>query len=449
MADGERVRRVIIMGAAGRDFHNFNVVFRDDPGERVVAFTAAQIPDIAGRRYPPSLAGPLYPRGIPIHPESDLPRLIHDERVDWVYFAYSDLSHEEVMHRASVALAAGASFGLLGPDATMLHASVPVVSVGAVRTGVGKSPLARHLTRWFIDRGHRVVAIRHPMPYGDLARQAVQRFDSHAALDDASATIEEREEYEPYIEMGTIVYAGVDYAAVLAAAQTEADLIIWDGGNNDFPFIKSDLHIVLLDPHRPGHELTYHPGEVNLRRADVLVVSKVDSADPSNVERVVATASAVRPGIPVVMGELYVTTEAPSLLMGKRVVIVEDGPTLTHGGMAIGAGTVAARRYEAAEIVDARPHAVGSIADVFREFPHLAGEIPAMGYSAQQIKDLEATLERVPADVVVDATPVDLGRLLHISKTIVDVSYSFRERGSHLEEILCAFEARCLPNKGQ
>lgn len=432
------------MGAAGRDFHNFNVVFRGDPAQRVVAFTAAQIPDIAGRRYPPSLAGPLYPDGIPIYPEADLPRLIRDERVDWVYFAYSDVAHDEVMHRASVALAAGASFGFLGPDATMLKATTPVVSVGAVRTGVGKSPLSRFLARWFRGRGHRVVVIRHPMPYGDLGRQAVQRFDSYSTLDEANVSIEEREEYEPYIEMGVPVYAGVDYAAVLQGAQAVGDVILWDGGNNDFPFVRPDLHIVLLDPHRAGHELTYHPGETNLRLADVLVVSKVDSADPTNVERVVATAHAVRPGVPVVLGELEVTTDAPERLAGRRVVLVEDGPTLTHGGMAMGAGTVAARRYGAAEIVDARPYAVGSIAEVFREFPHLAGEIPAMGYGPQQVKDLEATLERVPADVVVDATPVNLARLIRLTKPIVDVSYEFRERGSKLEEILAEFEGRAL-----
>jgi predicted GTPase len=432
------------MGAAGRDFHNFNTVFRDDPTCRVVAFTAAQIPDIAGRRYPPSLAGRQYPDGIPIYPEADLLRLIRDERVDWVYLAYSDLAHAEVMHKASLALAAGASFGLLGPAHTMLVAPVPVLSIGAVRTGVGKSALARHIVRWLRARGHRVVAMRHPMPYGDLERQAVQRFAGYADLDAARATVEEREEYEPYVEIGAVVYAGVDYARVLAAAQGEADVIVWDGGNNDIPFLRPDLHIVLLDAHRPGHELAYHPGETNLRLADVLIVNKVDSAPPENVERVVASAHAVRPDAPVLLGELEVATDAADRIAGQRVVVVEDGPTLTHGGLAIGAGTIAARRYGAAAIVDARSYAVGSLADTFREFPHLAGEVPAVGYSQQQVRDLEATLARVPADVVIDATPVNLARLLTLDKPIVDVTYEFHERGSQLVSVLERFEQERL-----
>jgi predicted GTPase len=432
--------RVVIMGAAGRDFHNFNMVFRDDPAARVVAFTAAQIPNTAGRHYPPSLAGARYPEGVPIYPEEHLPALIRAEAVDWVYLAYSDLSHAEVMHRASVVLAAGASFGLLGPTATMLRASVPVVSVGAVRTGVGKSPLARYLVRWLRARGHRVVAIRHPMPYGDLERQAVQRFARWDDLDAAAVTVEEREEYEPYLEIGAVVYAGVDYARILDAAQREADVIVWDGGNNDFPFLRPDLHLVLLDAYRPGHELLYHPGEVNLRLADVLVVSKVDSAPPASVDQVLANARAVRPGVPVLLGELAVSTDQPGLIAGKRVVLVEDGPTLTHGGMRIGAGTVAAQRFGAGEVVDARPYAVGTIAETFREFAHLEGEIPAMGYSPEQLRDLEATLCRVPADAVIDATPVNLARLLALNKPIVDVRYEFQERGNALPSILERFE---------
>jgi predicted GTPase len=432
------------MGAAGRDFHNFNTVFRDDPAWAVVAFTAAQIPDIAGRRYPPSLAGSRYPDGIPIHPEEDLVRLVREERVDWVFLSYSDLSHEDVMHKASIALAAGASFALLGPDATMLKAAVPVLSVCAVRTGAGKSPLSRHLVGWLAGRGHRVVVVRHPMPYGDLERQAVQRFARYEDLEAARATIEEREEYEPHLEQGAVVFAGVDYGRILEAAQREADVILWDGGNNDFPFYRPDLHLVVLDAHRPGHELAFHPGETNLRMADVLVVSKVDSAPAGNVDRVRANVRAVRPEAPVLLAELEVTADRPELIQGRRVVIVEDGPTLTHGGMSMGAGTVAARRYGAARVVDARPHGVGAIAEAFRAFPHLDGEVPAMGYGEKQVADLAATLNAVPADAVLDATPVALGRLMRLDKPIVDVTYRFKERGAELPRILERFERERL-----
>jgi predicted GTPase len=432
-------RRVVILGAAGRDFHNFNTVFRHDPSYVVVAFTAAQIPGIAGRRYPPGLAGARYPDGIPIRPEEDLAWLVRRERVDWVFLCYSDLAHEDVMHKASTALAAGASFALLGPDATMLKASVPVLSVCAVRTGAGKSPLSRHVVRWLSARGHRVVVVRHPMPYGDLSRQAVQRFARLEDLDAAQATIEEREDYEPHLEQGVVVFAGVDYARILEAAQREADVIVWDGGNNDFPFFRPDLHFVVLDAHRPGHELTYHPGETNLRMADVLVVSKVDSAPAGNVERVVASARAARPEAPVLLAALEVTVDDPQRIGGKRVVIVEDGPTLTHGGMAYGAGTVAAHRYGAAAVVDARPFAVGAVAEAFRAFPHLQGEVPAIGYGERQVGDLEATLNAVPADVVLDATPVALRRLLRLDKPIVEVSYRFEERGGALPGILERF----------
>ena len=442
-AGDTRPARVLIMGAAGRDFHDFNTVFRDDPAARVVAFTAAQIPDIAGRTYPPALAGPLYPAGIPIRPEDELADIVRRERVDWVILSYSDLAHADVMHKASKAMAAGASFALLSPEATMLKAKVPVVSVGAVRTGVGKSALSRHVVRWFAGRGHRIVAVRHPMPYGDLEKQAVQRFATWEDLDRAQVTIEEREEYEPYVESGAVVFAGVDYARILAAAEAEADVVLWDGGNNDCPFFRSDLHLVLLDPHRPGHETAYHPGETNFRMADVLVVSKVDSAPPENVERLRAACRAERPGVPVILAELEVTADDPGQLAGKRAVVVEDGPTLTHGGMKTGAGTVAALRH-GATIVDARPYAVGAIAEAYGAYPHLEGEVPAMGYGAAQVRDLEATLNATPADVVVDATPAALTRLVKLEKPVVGVGYEFKERGSELPRILERFEKeRC------
>ncbi|MFN8522699.1 MAG: cyclic 2,3-diphosphoglycerate synthase [Chloroflexota bacterium] len=447
MSVEERVgaRRVIIMGAAGRDFHNFNLVFREDPETRVVAFTAAQIPNIAGRRYPPGLAGPLYGDGIPIYPEEQLDRLIREQAVDWVYLAYSDLAHEDVMHKAARVVAAGASFGLLGPNATMLRASRPVVSVGAVRTGVGKSALARWLVRWFRARGHRVVAIRHPMPYGDLERQAVQRFAGAVDLDAAQVTVEEREEYEPYLREDAVVFAGVDYQRILERAEAEADVIVWDGGNNDLPFIRPDLHIVLLDARRPGQETAYWPGEANARMADVLVISKVDSADPAAVERLRASAERLRPGAPIALGELVVAVDRPDLVTGKRVVVVGDGPTLTHGGMATGAGTLAARRFGAAEIVDPRPYAVGAIAGAFQAFPHLANEIPALGYSHDQIVDLAATIRATPVDVVLDATPANLARLFDVGKSIVEVSYEFQERGQDLQRSLRELEHRLLP----
>ncbi len=436
--------RVIIMGAAGRDFHNFNAVFRDNPAYRVVAFTAAQIPDIAGRRYPPALAGKLYPQGIPIYPEEDLSALIRRLRVDYAYLSYSDLSHLDVMHKASLVLAAGASFGLLGPKHTMLSAAVPVISVCAVRTGCGKSPASRRIARWLRERGYRIAIIRHPMPYGDLERQAAQRFARAEDLDAAQTTVEEREEYEPYIRMGIPVYAGVDYARILAMAQREAQVVLWDGGNNDFPFIRPDMHIVLLDPHRPGHELSYHPGETNLRMADVCVVNKVDSAPKAQVDQVVRNVRAVRPRVSIVLADLLLVVDRPDLIRGKRVVIVEDGPTLTHGGMTFGAGTLAAQRYGALEMVDARPFAVGTIAQVYTEFPHLQGEVPAMGYSPCQIQDLEATLNRVEADAVIDATPVDLSHLVHVNKPMVNVEYEFQERGPRLSQLLERFEEKYL-----
>jgi len=444
MAPEHRPRRVVILGAAGRDFHDFNLRFRDDPSSRVVAFTAAQIPDIDDRRYPPSLAGRLYPDGIPIRPEAELAELIRDEAIDDVYFAYSDVRHEEVMHRASIALAAGASFGILGPRETMLEAAVPVLSVCAVRTGVGKSALSRFIVRWLLDRGLRVAAVRHPMPYGDLERQAVQRFACDADLDAAETTIEEREEYEPYVAMGATIYAGVDYAAILERAQRDVDVIVWDGGNNDLPFFRPDLHLVMLDAHRPGHELAYHPGEANFRMADVIVINKVDSAPASQVDELAARAASMRPEAPVVFGEMTLSMTDPEALRGRRIVIVGDGPTLTHGGLATGAGSLAARRHGAGEIVDARPFAVGSIADTYAKFPHLGPEVPAMGYSPQQIRDLEQTLRATPADLVLDATPASLSKRVRLDVPIVGVEYAFAERGSVLPDLLERFLAQHL-----
>ena len=436
------VQRVLIMGAAGRDFHDFNTRFRDDPQTRVVAFTAAQIPDIAGRRYPAALSGPLYPDGLPIHDEEDLEALIRDEAIDQVCFSYSDLSHTEVMHRASRVLAAGASFTFLGPQVTALPSSLPVIAVCAVRTGVGKSAFSRAVVAKLREQGIRVAAIRHPMPYGDLTRQAVQRFASEADLDAAEATIEEREEYEPYLAMGATIHAGVDYAAILAEAEREADVILWDGGNNDLPFYRSDLHFVLLDACRPGHEITYHPGEANFRRADVLVINKVDAAAEEDVEAIRSRAESLRPGVPILLGEMPQQVDDPAAIEGARVVIVGDGPTLTHGGMATGAGTLAARRFGAAEIVEARPYAVGELAEAFARFPHLGPEVPALGYSERQVQDLEATLSRTPADLILDATPARLANRIRLDKPVVRVEYAFAERGTSLDALLGDFVDR-------
>jgi predicted GTPase len=423
------VTRVIIMGAAGRDFHNFNVVFRDDPGSQVVAFTAAQIPNIEGRRYPPELAGPRYPEGIPIHPEADLDRLVRELRPHEVVLAYSDLSHETVMHVASQVLAAGPDFRLIGPDASMLESRVPVVSVCAVRTGSGKSQTTRRVVRILRDKGRKVVAVRHPMPYGDIARQRVQRFAVMDDLDRHRCTIEEREEYEPHIAAGCVVYAGVDYGAILAEAEKEADVIVWDGGNNDLPFFRPRLEIVVADPHRPGHETSYHPGETNLRRAHVVVVNKVDTAAPEGVEAVKRSIRALNPGALVVDAASPISVDDPAIIAGKRVLAIEDGPTLTHGGMGYGAGVLAARRHGAAEVVDPRPYAVGSIRDTFTAYPGIGPLLPAMGYGDQQIRDLEATIEATPAEVVLVATPVDLRRIVRIRKPALRVRYELEEVG--------------------
>jgi len=429
-------RRVVIMGAAGRDFHNFNVVYRDNPAYRVVAFTATQIPDIEGRVYPAALAGSLYPDGIPIVAEEELPELIRREAVDEVVFAYSDVSHEYVMNRASIAMANGADFRLLGPNSTQLKARVPVVAVCAVRTGSGKSQTTRKVAEILTRRGVKVVVVRHPMPYGDLTQQVVQRFASHEDLERHRCTIEEREEYEPHIDRGNVVYAGVDYGKILEQAQAEADVILWDGGNNDFPFFKPDLLITVADPHRPGHETTYHPGETNFRMADVIIINKVDSAKPEHVEAVRAAARTVNPRAVVIEANSPITVDDPDLVRGKRVVVVEDGPTLTHGGMAYGAGVIAARQL-GCTLVDPRPYAVGSLQKVYRQYSHLADLLPAMGYGETQIRELEATLNAIPADAVVIGTPINLGRLLRLNKPATRVRYELEERGGMpLETIL-------------
>ena len=438
-------RRVLILGAAGRDFHDFNVVYRDDPGVRVVAFTAAQIPGIAGRRYPPSLAGPLYPDGIPIEDEAELEALCRRERVSEVVFAYSDLSHEEVMHRASRALAAGADFTLLGPDRTMLEASRPVIAVSAVRTGCGKSQTARWIGQRLRARGLRVAVLRHPMPYGDLAREVVQRFASPADLDAAACSAEEREEYEPHLACGHVVFAGVDYAAILAAAQAEADVLLWDGGNNDFPFLRPDLHVVLVDALRPGQATRWHPGEAALRMADIIVVAKVDAAPAADVQRALDEARAVNPRAPLVRAASPVRLDDPAAVAGRRVLVVEDGPTLTHGGMSHGAGLVAAIRGGAAEIVDPRPHSAAALKEVFARHPHIGRVLPAVGYGPAQLAALRETIDAAGADVVVAATPIDLAALVAPRTPVVRARYEYADAGEPtLGSLVDAFLARAL-----
>jgi predicted GTPase len=422
------MKKVLILGAAGRDFHNFNVVFRNNPYYEVVAFTATQIPDIAGRRYPRELAGPAYPQGIPIADERDLERLIHEQGVDVVVFSYSDVSHTTLMHLASRAVAAGADFWLLGTEQTQLKSTVPVISICAVRTGCGKSPLSRKVATELRHSGLRVVAIRHPMPYGDLAAQTVQRFATMADLERHGCTIEECEEYEPHLVQGTVVYAGVDYEKILRQAEREADVILWDGGNNDTSFYASDLEIVVADPHRPGHELAYYPGEVNIRRAQVVIINKVDTSTAENIATVRKNVGQANPRAQIVETACRVTVDDPSRIRGKRVLVVEDGPTLTHGEMAYGAGVVAARQNEAAELVDPRPFAVGSIRGTFEKYRHVTTLLPAMGYGAAQRHELEETINRTPCDVVVVATPVDLGRILKIKHPTVRVDYEIEDR---------------------
>ena len=430
-------KRVIIMGAAGRDFHNFNVYFRDNPDYQVVAFTATQIPNIEGRRYPPELAGRLYPNGIPIYPEEELTDLIRRHQVDQVVFAYSDVSHEYVMHKASQALVAGADFRLMGTGSTMLTSRKPVVAICAVRTGSGKSQTTRHVCDVLRQMGHRVVVVRHPMPYGDLTAQAIQRFATYEDLDRHRCTIEEREEYEPHIERGVVVYAGVDYERILRQAEEEADIVVWDGGNNDLPLFRPDLHIVVADPHRPGHEVRYHPGEANLRAADVVVINKVDTADPGGVAQVRQNILEVNPQAIVLEAASPIFVEDPRAIQGRRVLVIEDGPTLTHGEMAYGAGVTAARRFGAAELVDPRPYAVRSIAETFQQYPHIGPLLPAMGYGEEQIRDLEETINATPCDLVLAATPVDIRRLLNVRYPVDRVRYELQVIGQPtLEEIL-------------
>jgi predicted GTPase len=436
--------KVIIMGAAGRDFHNFNVFFRNNDAYEVVAFTATQIPGIEGRNYPTELAGPNYPKGIPILPEEELPRLIKEHDIDQVIFAYSDVSHEYVMHKASIVLASGADFRLMGPKTTMVKSKVPVVSVCAVRTGSGKSQTSRMVAKILKGKGLRVAAIRHPMPYGDLRKQVWQRFASYADLDKHECTIEEREEYEPHIDNGIIVYAGVDYEKILREAEKESDVIVWDGGNNDLPFYKSDLHVVVADPHRTGHELTYHPGEANMRMADVVIINKVDTADPQKVKQVKENIKMVNPGAIVLDAASPVTADKPELIKGKRALVIEDGPTLTHGNMPYGAGMILAKNSGASEIVDPKPYAVGSIKETYKKYTHLGALLPALGYSGKQVAELRETIDRVPCDVVVIGTPIDLRRVITINKPTVRVNYELKVLGPvSLEQVLDGFLKRC------
>ena len=435
--------KVIIMGAAGRDFHNFNVYFRNNDAYEVVAFTATQIPGIAERGYPPELAGANYPNGIPIYPEEELPNLIKQHDIDQVVFAYSDVPHEYVMHKASMVLANGADFRLMGPKTTMLEAKVPLISVCAVRTGSGKSQTSRQVAKILKNKGLRVVAIRHPMPYGDLTKQIWQRFATYEDLDKYECTIEEREEYEPHIDNGIIVYAGVDYEKILREAEKEADVIVWDGGNNDLSFYKSDLHIVVADPHRAGNELAYYPGETNLRMADVVIINKVDTADPKNIEKVKENIKKVNPKARVLEAASPVTVDKPELIRGNRVLVIEDGPTLTHGNMPYGAGAVIAKKLGAREMVDPRPYAVGSIKETYEKYTHLGAILPAVGYGEKQIAELKATIDRTPCDAVVIGTPIDLRRVMTIDKLTVRAKYELKVLGPvTLEEILEEFLQR-------
>jgi predicted GTPase len=425
------------MGAAGRDFHNFNVFFRDNEDYDVIAFTATQIPNIDGRKYPPELSGRLYPAGIPIHSEEELPALIKSRHVDQVVFAYSDVSHETVMHKASIVMAAGADFRMMGLGSTQISSNKPVVSITAVRTGSGKSQTTRRVSMILRDMGYKVAAIRHPMPYGDLVKQKVQRFVDYSDLDKHQCTIEEREEYEPHLDNGIIVFAGVDYQAILDQAEKEADIILWDGGNNDFSFFVSDLSIVVADPHRPGHESSYHPGETNVRQADVFVINKVDTASNENVIAVRNALYEMNPAATVIEAASPLFVPDPAAIHGKRVLVIEDGPTLTHGEMAYGAGWIAARRFGAREIIDPRPYAVGTIADTYAKYPTTGNILPAMGYGDEMIKDLENTINAIDVDLILSATPIDLNRVLKANTPMQRVRYELQEIGRpNLEDIL-------------
>jgi predicted GTPase len=436
----EKKVRAIIIGAAGRDFHNFNVMFRNNPDYEIVAFTAAQIPDIEGRMYPPSLAGEYYPNGIPIYGEEELPELIKQHNVDECILSYSDLSYDTVMHIGSTVISSGAKFSMLGSYPTMIKSSKPVISITAVRTGCGKSQTTRAVVKALLEAGKKVVSVRHPMPYGDLEKMKVQRFAEIADLDKHNCTIEEMEEYEPHIAMGSVIYSGVDYEAILREAEKEADVIVWDGGNNDMPFYKPDLSIVVADPLRPGHEISYYPGEVNLRMADVVVINKVDSAYPEDVEMVLENIREYNPNAQVILAASAIMVEDPSIITGKRVLVIEDGPTLTHGEMSIGAGVVAARRFGAIELVDPRPYIVGKIQDTFDTYPEIGTLLPAMGYGEQQMKDLEASIANTDCDSVVIGTPINLGRFIKIKQPNTRVFYELAEIGlPNIKSILRKF----------
>ena len=436
-------QNVIIIGAAGRDFHNFNTLFRENENYNVVAFTATQIPDIEGRKYPAQLAGKLYPNGIPIYAECELPKLIKDLNADLCVFSYSDVSNQHVMTVAAICTAAGANFMVAGVKNTQIKSTKPVVSVGAVRTGAGKSQTSRSIIENLMAKGLKVVAVRHPMPYGDLVAQNVMRFASLADIEKNKCTIEEMEEYEPHVTRGNVIYSGVDYEAVLRAVEKDpggCDVVLWDGGNNDFPFFKSDLHVCVVDPHRPGHELTYYPGAANLRYADVAMINKIDSADAANIQTVRENIAAVNPDAIVIEAASTLAVDDPSLIKGKKVLVIEDGPTLTHGEMKIGAGVVAAQKFGAAGLVDPRPYTVGRITETFQIYPNIGVLLPAMGYGAVQLKDMETTVNNTPCDAVVVATPIDLGRLIKIKKPYTRVHYSLQEIGSpNMKEIIDDF----------
>ena len=425
------------MGAAGRDFHNFNVYFRNNKNYEVVAFTATQIPDIAGRKYPAELSGPLYLEGIPIYSEEELPNLIREKQINQVILAYSDLPHQYVMDKASIVLANGADFRLMGPKSTMLKSNLPVVSICAVRTGCGKSQTTRKVTDILKKKGYKIAVIRHPMPYGDLREQIWQRYETYADLDRYNCTIEEREEYEPHLDRGNILYAGVDYQEILTRAEKDVDIIVWDGGNNDLPFYKPDLHIVVTDPHRAGHEMTYYPGETNLRMADVVVMNKIDTADLDKINQLRENIHKLAPEAILIEAASPLTIDHPELIRGKRVLVVEDGPTLTHGEMKYGAGVVAAQKYGAKEIIDPRPYAIGTIKDTYTKYPGIGALLPAMGYGKKQIQELEDTINAVDCDIVIIGTPIDLSRIIKINKKSIRVKYELQEIGKpNLEEVL-------------
>jgi predicted GTPase len=434
------IEKVLIMGAAGRDFHNFNVYFRGNQRYKVIGFTATQIPDIDGRLYPPQLTGEMYPEGIPIYTDENLAGLIKQYKIDLVAFSYSDVPHNEVMHKASVVTAAGADFIIIGASYTMIESKKKVVSVCAVRTGCGKSQTSRKVCRIFQKMGKKVVIVRHPMPYGDLTKQIVQRFSSYEDFEKHNCTIEEREEYEPVVAMGAVIYAGIDYRKILREAEKEADVIIWDGGNNDSPFFKPDVNIVVFDPHRAGHETTYHPGETNMLMADIAVINKVDSAEPEKVLQVKNTIEKHNPDAQIVLADSAILVDEPERIEGKRVLVVEDGPTLTHGEMAYGAGTIAARRFKAAKIVDPRPYLAGTLKDTFDKYPGIGALLPAMGYSTRQIKDMETTINNTDCDLVLFATPIDLTHLISIDKPTLRVLYEYSDNSEPtLETLLVSY----------